>query len=50
MKPVWNRVAADIRKKLTLEHSLEEPDPYLAAKPAAHFAYQGSPREYRHGT
>ncbi len=32
MKAVWNRIATDIRKKLRLGHSLQELDPYLAAK------------------
>ena len=32
MRAVWNRIATSIRKKLKLGHSLDELDPYLAAK------------------
>ena len=32
MKAVWNRIATEFRKQLKLGHSLDELDPYLAAK------------------
>ncbi len=32
MRAVWNRIATSVRKKLKLGHSLQELDPYLAAK------------------